>query len=144
MSAGPPSAAAAATSTATPADSPPREETPVGPATSHGTTAEERPEKGVATVRLAAALPEASAPVVCPVCRARFRGTEICSRCGVDLSPLLLLSARAFRLRQRAREMLGEGDFRQALVCAEKAERLRSTPHGALLRVLCACLAPSK
>ena len=82
----------------------------------------------------------ASTSVVCPVCRARFRGSETCSRCGADLSSLLLLAAHAFRLRQRARALLRQGEFRQALGCAEEAERLRSTPHGSLLIAVCSCL----
>ncbi len=86
----------------------------------------------------------AFAPVVCPVCRARFRGAETCSRCGADLGPLLVLSAHAFRLRQQARDLLRAGDFLQALECAEQAQSLRATPHGALLRAVCACLACPK
>jgi hypothetical protein len=144
MSTKSPSAAASEIFAATPAVSPAPEEMPVSPAVGHERAPEEHPENSGTAVRLPATLPEASAPVVCPVCRARFRGAEICSRCGADLSPLLLLSAHAFRLRGRARELLGEGNFRQALACVEEAERLRSTPHGALLRILCACLAPAK
>lgn len=157
MSAESSSAGAAAISAATPAVSPAPEETPVGFATSYlaesvtnpgkaapGETAEETAENGAAATRLRAALPETSASVVCPVCRARFRGAETCSRCGADLGPLLVLTAHAYRLRQRAREHLCQGDFPQALACAEEAERLRSTPHGALLRAVCARLATSK
>ena len=82
----------------------------------------------------------ASTSAACPVCRARFRGSESCFRCGADLSPLLLLSAHAFRLRETARTLLGQGDFRQALRCAEEAERLHATPQGALLLAVCSCL----
>ena len=78
--------------------------------------------------------------VVCPVCQARFRGSETCSRCGADLSPLLLLSAHAFRLRQKARALLLQGDFRQAFTCVEEAERIRATAQGRLLRAVCTCL----
>ncbi len=87
------------------------------------------------------ALADIAASAACPVCRARFRSAVTCSRCGADLGPLLVLSARAFRLRQKARTLLREGDFRQALGCAVEAECLHATPHGALLRAVCACLA---
>ncbi len=111
-------------------------------------SAAESAENTVAAAHPRAAIPEVSAPVVfapviCPVCRARFRGAETCSRCGADLGPLLVLTAHAYRLRQSARESLRQNDFSQALDCAEEAERLRSTPHGALLRAVCACLASS-
>lgn len=140
MSAESSSAGAAAISAATPALSPAPKEMPVGSATPPGGAAED----GAAAIRPPATLPEASAPVICPVCRARFRGAETCSRCGADLGPLLLLSAHAFRLRQRARGHLRQGNFLQALACAVEAERLRSTPHGALLRVVCGSLASAK
>ena len=39
----------------------------------------------------------------CPVCRARFRGVAVCSRCGADLARLMLLAAEAWRLREAAR-----------------------------------------
>ncbi len=81
-----------------------------------------------------------SVAMVCPVCRASFRGQDVCSRCGADLSPLLLLLAHTFRLRQRARELLRAGDFQRALAYAKEAERLHSTPQGMLLLAVCTCL----
>ena len=147
-------AIAAAASAGVSAASAASEGTPMDPATNLGANAEETAENGAAAIRQVAALPEASAqeasssvvsaPIVCPVCRARFRGAETCSRCGADLGPLLLLSAHAFRLRQRARGHLRQRNFLQALACAVEAERLRSTPHGALLRVVCVSLASAK
>ena len=73
----------------------------------------------------------------CPVCRARFRGAARCSRCGADLAVLMLLSAHAYRLRQRARQFLRKADCRTALDCVERAQRLRTTPEGNLLRWVC-------
>jgi hypothetical protein len=43
---------------------------------------------------------------MCPVCLARFRGTRECSRCGADLTMVMKLAARAWRLREAAREAI--------------------------------------
>jgi hypothetical protein len=74
---------------------------------------------------------------VCPVCRARFRGMTTCSRCGADLTLLTLLAARAYRLRQQARQALRVGDGASALACVEQAQSLRATLEGSLLRWIC-------
>ena len=73
----------------------------------------------------------------CPVCRARFRGIATCSRCGADLTTLMMLSAHAYRLRQQARQALRAGDEAKALACVETAQRLQATPEGSLLRWIC-------
>ena len=70
---------------------------------------------------------------VCPVCRARFRGTASCSRCGADLTALMTIAASAFRLRQAARESLLEGDFDAALEFATEAQRTQRTEAGSAL-----------
>jgi predicted amidophosphoribosyltransferase len=70
-------------------------------------------------------------PVVnqCPVCQARFRGARICSRCGADLEPLMVLSVQAWQLRQAARQALLAGEIGRALALAGEAEGLeRSGP----------------
>lgn len=74
----------------------------------------------------------------CPVCRARFRGAARCTRCGADLTALMLLLAHAYRLRQEARELLRHGDCLKALACVKHAQRLHATPQGNLLRWICA------
>lgn len=51
----------------------------------------------------------------CPVCHARFRGAKTCSRCGADLTPLMLILLRAQRLRELAREALTRGDYDKSL-----------------------------
>lgn len=51
----------------------------------------------------------------CPVCQARFRGSRICSRCGADLEPLMVLTVKAWQLRQAARQALDAGDAGRAL-----------------------------
>jgi hypothetical protein len=76
-------------------------------------------------------------PPSCPVCGARFRGAVRCSRCGADLTALMLLAAHAYQLRQRARQSLRERDCRAALACIEKAQRLHATQDGSALRWVC-------
>jgi hypothetical protein len=76
-------------------------------------------------------------PVSCPVCRARFRGSSQCSRCGADLTALLLLAAHAYVLRQAARQSLRQGDWQAALASVQAAQRLHRTPEGSLLNVVC-------
>jgi hypothetical protein len=72
----------------------------------------------------------------CPVCRARFRGSSHCSRCGADLTVLMLLATHAYVMRQAARQSLREGDWQAALDSAQAAQRLQSSPEGSLLCVI--------
>jgi hypothetical protein len=76
-------------------------------------------------------------PSCCPVCRARFRGSSLCSRCGADLSALMLLAAHAYVLRQSARQSLRQGDYRAALASSQAAQRLHATSKGSLLSLIC-------
>ena len=73
----------------------------------------------------------------CPVCQARFRGARICSRCGADLEPLMLLSVKAWQLRQASREALKAGDVERALTLAMEAQDIQGTESGEALRLLC-------
>ncbi len=82
-----------------------------------------------------------SRPLSCPVCRARFRASSQCSRCGADLSVLMLLAARAYVMRLAARQSLRQGDYRAALASAQDAQRLHSTPEGNLLGMGCTAAA---
>jgi predicted amidophosphoribosyltransferase len=66
----------------------------------------------------------------CPVCRAGFRGVATCSRCGADLAPLMEIAARAWRMRESARQSLAAGDFESAARQAEAAQALEATPEG--------------
>ena len=79
----------------------------------------------------------------CPVCRARFRGARICSRCGADLAPLMRMAVRAWHLREAARDALAAGDVHAARDLVSRAERLQHTPQGARLRLLAGWLAGS-
>jgi hypothetical protein len=76
----------------------------------------------------------------CPVCQARFRGARICSRCGADLEPLMLLSVKAWQLRQAARQALDEGDVERALRLAVEAQDIQGTKSGEALQLLGAWL----
>jgi hypothetical protein len=73
----------------------------------------------------------------CLVCQARFRVAAECSRCGADLTALMLLAAHAYVLRQVARQSLRLGDARTALASARAAQGLHSTPEGGLLQFVC-------
>jgi hypothetical protein len=66
----------------------------------------------------------------CPVCRAGFRATALCSRCGADLTRLMGLAASAWRFRESARRALRERDFAAARDLAAQAQRLHATPAG--------------
>jgi len=77
----------------------------------------------------------------CPVCKARFRGAAECSRCGADLTALMLLVAQAYALREAARQALRSGDARNALASACAAQGLHSTAEGDLLQFVCGVLA---
>jgi hypothetical protein len=79
----------------------------------------------------------------CPVCQARFRGARICSRCGADLEPLMLLAVEAWRLRQAARQALNAGDVERALRLAIEAQGIQSTESGEALRLLLLMVRPA-
>jgi hypothetical protein len=79
--------------------------------------------------------------LMCPVCRARFRGASECSRCGADLTVVMTLAASAWRLRQAAREGLASGDFARARELALQAQEICHTPGGRRLEALSGWLA---
>jgi hypothetical protein len=72
----------------------------------------------------------------CPVCLARFRGARVCSRCGADLEPLMILAMKSWRLRAASRAAIGSGQFEQALELAKQAQEAQRTPTGEALRVV--------
>ena len=72
----------------------------------------------------------------CPVCQARFRGTRLCSRCGADLTPLMLLALKAWRLREAARGAIAAGDVERAAAYAQAAQGTQNTKAGEALRAL--------
>ncbi len=71
----------------------------------------------------------------CPVCRAKFRGTRQCSRCGADLTGIMVLSVRAQRYREKARKSLYALNFEKAqeLAAAAQKEHATETGRGLLL-----------
>lgn len=77
----------------------------------------------------------------CPVCEVAFRGASECSRCGADLTALMLLAAHAYVLRQAAQQSLRTGNARTALASVQAAQGLHSTPKGDLLQIVCAAAA---
>ena len=77
----------------------------------------------------------------CPVCRARFRGSRACSRCGADLGPLMSLAAKAFVARRGSVRALAQGDFVRAGELSAQAQALHETPRGRRLLAVSALLA---
>ncbi len=69
-------------------------------------------------------------PICCPVCKARFRGQRQCSRCGTDLSRLMLVVARAYALRCQAKRALLGARYGDACEMADKAQSLHHTTLG--------------
>ena len=67
-------------------------------------------------------------PMLCPVCRARFRGTSHCSRCGADLLPLLTQIARAHHAHRAAAAALCSGQLDTAHSLALRARTYHSNP----------------
>lgn len=72
----------------------------------------------------------------CPVCRAGFRGTRECTRCGADLTALLILSAKAGLCREKARKAIRANDFESAHALARHAQRIHATEQGRQLLLL--------
>ena len=72
----------------------------------------------------------------CPVCRAKFRGTRQCSRCGADLTAVMVLSARAHHCRANAKKSLYALNFEKAHGLAATAQREHATESGRKLLLL--------
>jgi len=72
----------------------------------------------------------------CPVCRAKFRGTRQCSRCGADLTGLMVLSVRAQHCRVNARKSLFSLNFEKAHEFAAAAQKEHATETGRKLLLL--------
>jgi hypothetical protein len=77
---------------------------------------------------------------MCPVCRARFRGSSECSRCGADLTTIMSLAAAAWRMRQAARQAIIDDDPDRARTLASEAEAICHTPAGRRLEEMSAWL----
>ncbi|OEU48525.1 MAG: hypothetical protein BA872_04210 [Desulfobacterales bacterium C00003060] len=72
----------------------------------------------------------------CPVCRAKFRRTRECSRCGADLSTLMILSVKAMLCRKNARKAIHSGEFQRAYDLATDAQETHATHTGRQLLLL--------
>ncbi len=84
---------------------------------------------------------DTTGPPRCPVCRAGFRDTRICSRCGADLSILITLTASAHWLRQKARSAVFRRDYASARRMAAEAQNTHTTETGRKLILLTEWLA---
>jgi len=78
--------------------------------------------------------------VRCPVCRAKFRGVRQCSRCGADLTAIMVLSARAQGYRANAKKSLYALNFKKAHEHAATAQKEHATEAGRKLLLLTAWL----
>jgi len=76
------------------------------------------------------------APFRCPVCRAKFRSTRMCSRCGADLSILMKIVADARIFRKSAIDAIHSHDFKNAHDLAYRAQKLHQTEEGRRLFLL--------
>jgi hypothetical protein len=74
------------------------------------------------------------------VCQASFRGTRLCSRCGVDLGPLMVLAITAWQRRRDARQAIATSDYVRAIELVDEAEGFQGTLRGRALRTLAAWL----
>lgn len=72
----------------------------------------------------------------CPVCRASFRESRLCSRCGADLEILMRLAVSAWQLRDNARSALAAGEFARARDLAAVSAQLQFTESAESLRLL--------
>ncbi len=72
----------------------------------------------------------------CPVCRAKFRGTRQCSRCGADLSGIMMLSASAQLYRADARKSIYALNFEKARDLVARAQKEHATETGRRLLLL--------
>ncbi len=72
----------------------------------------------------------------CPVCEAKFRGTRQCSRCGADLSGIMILTTRAQRYRENAKKSLYALNFEKAHDLTATAQIEHSTETGRRLLLL--------
>ncbi len=76
-------------------------------------------------------------PLRCPTCRAPWRQTALCSRCGTDLSTLMQIVVRAWELREAARQRVCEGtQLAEAVRLARAACQLHATPQAQQLLAL--------
>ena len=75
-------------------------------------------------------------PLCCPVCRAKFRGTRECSRCGADLNGIMMLSARAQLYRAEARKSIYALNFEKARQLVAAAQKEHATETGRRLLLL--------
>ncbi len=77
----------------------------------------------------------------CPVCRAKFRSTRECTRCGADLGNIMKLAAGAHLDREAARKAMLALNFEKAGELAAAAQKAHATDPGRRLALLTSWLA---
>ena len=76
----------------------------------------------------------------CPTCAVRYRGGEVCHRCGTQLGRVLALEAEGCRKVAAAREALRRGDGATARQLAQRACVVHQTPEALRALALAALL----
>jgi hypothetical protein len=71
--------------------------------------------------------------MTCPTCRAAWRETTECPRCGSDLTAVMRTAAAAWRHRRAALAALAAGEDAEALAHAREALALQRPEEGAEL-----------
>lgn len=64
----------------------------------------------------------------CPNCKARYRKRDSCHRCGMDLSWLLKINARAGSIKQEIRHCLLNGEYAQVKSLITRHQQLVNDP----------------
>lgn len=68
-------------------------------------------------------------PLRCPTCRAPWRQTVLCSRCGTDLTALMQVVLQAWELREAARQLVCAGTQPAEAVRLARAAYQMHKPH---------------
>lgn len=72
----------------------------------------------------------------CPVCRAAFRNDRTCSRCGADLTMLMLTTAKANLLKKRALTEIAGGSLENAKNLASQSLELKHSNSANKIKIL--------
>ena len=65
----------------------------------------------------------------CPACNARYRGKEICQRCGLSFSQLLDVKQQAEHYQEKALAYYKTNDLEQMFISARRSYSLHQSPQ---------------
>lgn len=72
----------------------------------------------------------------CPTCGLSFQDNQECRRCKTDLTLLMQTVKYSWKVRDKARQLLLNHDYDQALHSAQKAQAIHRTKMGELIEQL--------